>query len=72
MTFKVGVKTKNDPEWVFNALRFEKRSEAEAYANDLFRRWTAVTECTIEESDEDANATFPVPSDRYRTSRGPP
>jgi hypothetical protein len=71
-TFKVGIKTKSDPTWVFNALRFANRGEAEAYAKDLFIRWTAVTEYTIEESDEAANTNFPVPSDRYRTQRGPP
>jgi hypothetical protein len=71
-SYKVGVKTKSDPTWVFNALRFANSRDADAYAKDLFMRWTAVTETTIEPSEDEPNAQFPVPSDRYRTQRGPP
>src|SRR5258708_28358885 len=66
MSFKVGVKTKTDTSWVFNALRFGTRKDAEAYAKDLFRRWTAVTEYSVVESGDEPNATFPVPSETFK------
>lgn len=71
-SFKVGVKTRGDTEWVYNGLRFAGHREADAYAKDLLMRWTAVTDYIVTESNDKANANFPVPSDRYRTQRGPP
>lgn len=72
MSFKVGIKTREDRDWVFNALRFSRESDAKAYAANLSLRWTAVTEVIVEPSLDEPNAQYPVPSDRYRTSRGPP
>ena len=36
-------------EWVGNALTFTTREEAEAYARDLFSRWTLVREWRVVE-----------------------
>lgn len=73
MSYKVGVKTKDDADWVFNALRFQRRRDAEEYASDLFRRWTAVRQVLVEETTDTPNATYPVPSETYSSSnRGPP
>lgn len=71
-SYKVGIKTKQDRSWVYNQLRFSTKTEAEAYASDLFMRWTAVTKYIVEPSEDEVNATFPNPSDRYHTERGPP
>lgn len=35
--------------WTSNALRFATRAEAEAWVNDLFRRWTLVTDKRVVE-----------------------
>lgn len=72
MSYKVGVKTKHDKRFVFNGLRFADPKSAGAYGDDLYRRWSSVVEMTVEESDDPPNATFPVPSDRFGVSRGPP
>ena len=56
-SFKVGVKTVRDTEWIYNALRFYTHDQAEAYADNLYSRWTAVTEYIIEESTDAPNAT---------------
>jgi hypothetical protein len=60
MSFKAGVKTKGDPDWVFNELRFGTYEEAEAYVKDLFHRWTAVQEYTVVESTDPVNTTRAV------------
>ena len=56
-SFKVGVKTVRDTEWIYNALRFYTHDQAEAYVDNLYSRWTAVTEYIIEESTDAPNAT---------------
>jgi hypothetical protein len=66
ISFKVGVKTKEDTEWVFNGLRFSTHEAAEEYAKDLFRRWTAVQQYTVVSSEDAPNASFPVPSETYK------
>lgn len=71
-SWKVQIKTKGDDDFVDNELRFGKKEDAAAYAADLYRRWTSLTEFCITGSDDEPNATFPTVSDRYRTSRGPP
>lgn len=38
-----------------NALRFATKEEAEAYAKDLFSRWTAVKEYRVVESADPVN-----------------
>jgi hypothetical protein len=54
-SFKVGVKTRGDAEWACNGLRFKTEEEARAYGDDLFMRWTAVTEWTVLPSDDEPN-----------------
>ena len=68
MSFKVGIRTRKltDGSWAFNALRFARREDAERYSQDLFGRWDQVKSCTIEECHDEPNATYPVPSDRYK------
>lgn len=38
-----------------NALRFATREEAEAYAQDLYSRWTMAVGWKVEESDDPVN-----------------
>lgn len=52
MSYKVGVKTTSDAEWVFNALRFPTKQAAAAYGRDLANRWTSVKEWDIFASDD--------------------
>jgi hypothetical protein len=49
-SWKVGVKTKSDPDWIYNALRFATKEAAEKYGADLAMRWIAVTEWEAHES----------------------
>jgi len=58
MSWKAGVKTGDDTEFAFNALRFETREEAQDYVRDLMWRWLAVREAKVEESDEPVNYRF--------------
>ena len=71
MSFKVGIITKKMTagSWAFNALRFASREDSEPYSQALFGRWDRIKSCTIEESDDKPNATYPVPSDRYKVER---
>ena len=55
MSHKVEVLVDGDTSWVSNALRFETTEEAESYGKDLFRRWLAVKEWRIADSDEPVN-----------------
>lgn len=50
MSFKAEVIADNSGEWVSNALRFPTKEMAEAYARDLFSRWTAVKEWRVVKS----------------------
>jgi hypothetical protein len=54
-SYKVGVKTPGDRDWVTNAMRFHTVVEAERYGADLFARWTAVKEYTVLPSDDAPN-----------------
>lgn len=54
-SYKVGVKTAGDRDWVYNGLRFATREAAAAYASDLSSRWTAVRETTITKSEDAPN-----------------
>lgn len=54
-SYKVGVKTKEDPDWVYNSLRFITKDDAFEYAERLVGRWTAVIAYVITPSDEAAN-----------------
>lgn len=69
VSFKVGVKSAQDVEWVYNALRFYIWEDANTYARDLLRRWSVIHSVAVHESEERPNATYPVPSDRYQVAR---
>ncbi len=51
-SWKVGVKTAGDADWVYNSLRFPTKEQADAYGRDLWSRWTAVTEWESHPSDD--------------------
>jgi hypothetical protein len=52
-TFKVGVKTSGDRDWVSNMRRYATREEAEGAGASLASRWTAVREWTVLESEDE-------------------
>lgn len=58
ITFKVGVKTAGDVDWVCNSQRFATREEAHAYGVDLYHRWMLVRQWTVLPSPDPANYTF--------------
>lgn len=51
-SWKIEVLAHGEKTWASNALRFATREEAEAYASDLFRRWTSVEGTRAVESDD--------------------
>ena len=55
MSYAVEVVADNSGKFVGNALRFPSRAMAEAYAADLFARWTAVREWRVIESNDPIN-----------------
>ena len=55
MSFKVLVWTSNDVRGASNALRFPSKLEAEAYASDLFYRWTAAEKTEVVECEDPIN-----------------
>jgi hypothetical protein len=55
MSFKPGARTTEREPFAFNALRFATREEAEQWAADLFMRWTACQDTTVEESTDPVN-----------------
>jgi hypothetical protein len=50
VSFLVEVTTGAGDGWSSNGLRFQSAEEAELYAQDLYRRWTAVDEYRVTES----------------------
>lgn len=54
-SWRVGVKTPGDRDWVYNGLRFGTRDAAEKYGADLFMRWTAVDKWEVHPSDDEPN-----------------
>lgn len=58
MSFKVGVKTAGDKNWVYNAIRLGTKEEAEAYAFDLMMRWLGVIDYEVQKSDDPVNYSF--------------
>ena len=58
MSYAAEVIADNSGKFVGNALRFATREEAEAYARDLFSRWTLVRETRVVESTDPVNYTF--------------
>lgn len=49
--YRAEVKVYGENHWATNALRFDTPEEAEAYARDLYARWTQVQEARVVPSD---------------------
>jgi len=71
MSYKVGVKTKTESNWVFNGLRFGHGGTAHEYGTSLMKRWPDVVAFEVQSCIEPANCTLPVPTDRYAVKREP-
>jgi hypothetical protein len=56
MSWKAEVIADRSGKWVSNLLRFATRDEAWAYAVDLARRWTLVTDFRVTECDDPVTA----------------
>jgi len=54
-SFKVEVQADSTGTWASNALRFETREKADAYAKDLWSRWMAVKEWRVVGSPDPVN-----------------
>ena len=54
-SWKGGVKTAGDTDWVYNAMYFATAHEASLYIEDLARRWTAVQAFHVAPSDQPVN-----------------
>jgi hypothetical protein len=69
-SYKVGVKTAGDSDWVFNAMRFPSEAAARKYANNLAWRWTAVKAWKVFPSDDSpTEPDVKTESKRIRTLR---
>ena len=55
MNWKYEVIADDSGQWYGNAVVYKTRAEAEAGAEDLFQRWTAVRKTRVVETDEPAN-----------------
>ena len=58
MSWRVGIKTAGDIDWVSNQLRFKSIDEAKRYSVDLDWRWTVKKEMKILQSDDPVNAAW--------------
>jgi hypothetical protein len=58
MSWKAEVQVARDPKWYDNAVRLETKAEAEAYAEDLFNRWTVAEQWRVAESDDAVTANW--------------
>lgn len=58
MSWKLGVKTAGDIDWVCNALRFATIDETKHYSVDLDWRWTTKKTMEILPSDDPVNAAW--------------
>lgn len=58
MSYRVGVRTSQDTNFVFNQLIFATETEANDYRIDLFSRWTALVDAKIFESLEPVNVQW--------------
>ena len=45
--FKAEMQVVNDSKWYSNSLKFESHAKAEAYAKDLFERWTQTVDWRV-------------------------
>jgi hypothetical protein len=58
VNFRVGVITMDDPDWVFNKLRFATEEEANGYRIALFTKWTALVDAKVFETTEPVNVQW--------------
>ncbi len=58
MSYQAMVKVTGELGYTANGLRFATRAEAEAYAADLYSRWTAVQQTRVDKSADPINYTF--------------
>ena len=59
MSYKFGILTPGDKDFVSNGLRFATEDEAKQYGNELLSRWfTAVLEEKVLESEDAVNYVF--------------
>ena len=58
MSFRVGVKSIGDPDWVFNKLQFATEDEADGYRIALFTRWDALIDAKVFEATEPVNVRW--------------
>ena len=58
MSYKAEVIAGSSGKWCDNALRFATLAEAQAYARDLWSRWTLVREYRAVESPDPVNYTW--------------
>lgn len=59
MSYIAQVVADSSGQFVGNGLRFETHAQALAYARDLARRWTMVTDYRVVESDDPVNQPTP-------------
>lgn len=55
MGFKAEIRVINDDQWYTNSLCFETRREAEAYALELYVRWSSCVSWRVAESTDPVN-----------------
>jgi hypothetical protein len=58
MSFKPEVTADTSNKWCGNTLRFATREEAEANVRDLMKRWFAVRETRVVESEDPVNYRY--------------
>lgn len=54
-SFKVEVIADSSGQWASNAVRVATKEEAEAYARNLYSRWTSVRRWQVVESEDPTN-----------------
>jgi hypothetical protein len=54
-SYKVGVKTAGDRDWVSNSIRYATHEEASLAGANLAMRWILVQDWTVLESDDEPN-----------------
>jgi len=58
MSLKTAVQVKGEPGWSYNGLFFATSEEAEAWGQDLSRRWSLLEKWEAQPSNEPVNYKF--------------
>jgi len=58
MSFKTAVRIKGESRWTYNGLFFATSEEAEAWGQDLSRRWSLLKKWEAQPSNEPVNYKF--------------